>query len=806
MRTVLLTLICCSLSASVSVATTWLVDQSGGGDFTCIQEAIDYASSGDEIIVNPGIYEECLNYSGKDLHAHSAAGPDSTTIDATYVGGSCVTFAGGETEAAILEGFTVTHGDGTDAEGLGTRVGGGIYCYQSWPTIRNCWFIDNIANNGAAIYMREGNPEVANCVFRDNLAEGYGSGISVVDATPFIHHCLFEDNTALTGDGTIHLTETAVIEDCIFRNNTARQGAGVNIGHESASSKIVRCIFEGNRATGVHGGAVRSHEASPVITYCLFVDNWAAADGGAIVALDGGTPLIAQCTFYRNGADRYGGNIAVWNGSAPRIINTIIADALNAEGVFAYCADPVFECCDAWNNAGGNYVGVDDPTGINGNISADPMFCNPANSDFTLHRLSPCAAENHPECGLIGAYPVACGGYVVNPDGTGDLPTIQAAVDACVDGDVIDLTDGVFAGAENRDIDFRGKAIIVRSQCGDPAACIIDCEGSAEDPHRGFCFHSGETSQSVVQGVTITGGYAPGPSHCGGAVYCDGSSPSFVECVLTSNAAERGGGMGCGDLSSPTLAYCSLALNAADYGGALSCNFSMVTLDHCTLYGNIANGLLPAGAGIECGSYASLELENTIIAFSERGQAVRCDGSAEATLTCCDVYGNADGDWVGCIADQHGGNGNFSADPCFCDPENGDYQLWNFSPCMQEACGQIGAWPIGCAEPQAGDENITLPPSCGLSIGASVPNPFRSGARITYAIPELLPGSPVTLSIHDATGRCIRSLICGWQPPGRYIVPWDGSDSCGRPAPGGAYFCRLACGREDIVRQFVLIR
>ncbi|MCK4305958.1 MAG: hypothetical protein KAY24_17095 [Candidatus Eisenbacteria sp.] len=37
--------------------------------------------------------------------------------------------------------------------------------------------------------------------------------------------------------------------------------------------------------------------------------------------------------------------------------------------------------------------------------------------------------------------------YLVNPEGTGDFPTIPAAIDAVVDGDVIDLTDGMFTGA-----------------------------------------------------------------------------------------------------------------------------------------------------------------------------------------------------------------------------------------------------------------------------------------------------------------------------------------------------------------------
>ena len=63
-------------------------------------------------------------------------------------------------------------------------------------------------------------------------------------------------------------------------------------------------------------------------------------------------------------------------------------------------------------------------------------------------------------CCLLLATAVAATGavYVVSPDGTGDFPTIQAAINGAADGDIVELTDGTFIGAGNRDIDFLGKA------------------------------------------------------------------------------------------------------------------------------------------------------------------------------------------------------------------------------------------------------------------------------------------------------------------------------------------------------------
>ena len=97
--------------------------------------------------------------------------------------------------------------------------------------------------------------------------------------------------------------------------------------------------------------------------------------------------------------------------------------------------------------------------------------------------------------------------YVINPHGTGHFPSIQAAISASQDGDVIELTDGTYRGDGNRDINFQGKRITVRSQSGDPNACIIDCEGSLASSHQGFAFDSGEGPDSRVERLQVTNGF-----------------------------------------------------------------------------------------------------------------------------------------------------------------------------------------------------------------------------------------------------------------------------------------------------------
>ena len=95
-------------------------------------------------------------------------------------------------------------------------------------------------------------------------------------------------------------------------------------------------------------------------------------------------------------------------------------------------------------------------------------------------------------------------------DGSIDHPfdAIQEGIDAADPNDTVLVLDGTYTGTGNRDLDYAGRAITVRSENG-PENCIIDCEGDPNDPHRGFHFHSAETGAALVRGLTITAGNVP---------------------------------------------------------------------------------------------------------------------------------------------------------------------------------------------------------------------------------------------------------------------------------------------------------
>jgi hypothetical protein len=79
--------------------------------------------------------------------------------------------------------------------------------------------------------------------------------------------------------------------------------------------------------------------------------------------------------------------------------------------------------------------------------------------------------------------------WVLHPDGSGDAPTIQAAIDSLASSDdIIELTDGIYTGDGNRDLHSMGKRFLLRSQSGNPADCVLDLQGNLFEWHWGIVF------------------------------------------------------------------------------------------------------------------------------------------------------------------------------------------------------------------------------------------------------------------------------------------------------------------------------
>jgi len=253
----------------------------------------------------------------------------------------------------------------------------------------------------------------------------------------------------------------------------------------------------------------------------------------------------------------------------------------------------------------------------------------------------------------------------VDDDGPADFDDIQAAIDDANDGDTVEILPGTYTGPGNRDIDFLGKAITVRST--DPndantvASAVIDCARQGQ----AFLFQNSEDAHSVLDGLTITNPYGGGS-----AIYCAGSGPALRNCVLTSNwngdqHIRSGQAVLCIGGSSATIDGCVFTRNSTDFGGAINCYQSTCTITNCVFCGNYAerkggavrvkesiatisdctfedNSAGQCGGAIDA-SYSELTLKNCLFArcWSSVGGGLYCyTYGTNTTVTNCRFVGN----------------------------------------------------------------------------------------------------------------------------------------------------------------------
>ena len=250
------------------------------GDYVTIQEAVDAALDGDEIIVGPGIHtgigENVIDMLGKAVWLHSSDGPAKTFIDGEGArrGIRC---SSGESEKTIIEGFIIQHGSADN--------GGGMSCTGSSPTIENCSFMENASSgNGGGMHNDwVSSPALIDCIFLNNAASDDGGGMyNWNSCNPTLTGCTFEDNMASHyGGGICNYGSSPVLVDCSFTDNAA--------------------LYEG-------GGMSNYDDSCPVFEDCIFTENAAFIDdGGAMFNDDSSTPPLAGTRVCGNSPDQIDG-------------------------------------------------------------------------------------------------------------------------------------------------------------------------------------------------------------------------------------------------------------------------------------------------------------------------------------------------------------------------------------------------------------------------------------------------------------------------------------------------------------------
>jgi len=219
-------------------------------DIPTIGEAIDYAWNLDTIIVQPGTYQELIDFGGKNLVLASQflATGDESYIESTILdgggAGSVLTFDNAEDYRSVIMGFTIQNGSAPS-------YGGGIFCYEvASPTI---------------VYN----------IIKDNISAYAGGGIlaATYSASIISNNVIYNNSCGTWGGGMfISSPNATVINNVIFGNNADNNGGGIHLGF--IQPVVMNNIIWGNSSPGADIQVGHFGDVDPVLTFCDIQGGW----------------------------------------------------------------------------------------------------------------------------------------------------------------------------------------------------------------------------------------------------------------------------------------------------------------------------------------------------------------------------------------------------------------------------------------------------------------------------------------------------------------------------------------------------
>ncbi len=339
-------------------------------DFSTIQAAIDASANGDEIIVKPGLYPENINFNSKEVTVRSTAPENQDTVMATIIDGSeqasVVTIENGESNQAILNGFTITNGFARDGAGIyidnysapliknnlitenicGRGGGGGAFVTNgSAPVFEQNIFDNNInsrttSRSGLALYVRnESEAVIQNNIFRNH--EGVRGVIAIGSSSDDLSHAEITGNT--------------------LENNTTDYGTGgiaVNGSEVTVNNNLITNNTGGGSGIDAGGAFSIRNEASVVISENTITNNWATNAGAVAIGND------AQVIIDNN--------VITGNSSGEEGTTTGTGGGIFIESSVAEIYNNTITNNTSWNTnvgGGGIYVADSDVTIDNNHIS-----------------------------------------------------------------------------------------------------------------------------------------------------------------------------------------------------------------------------------------------------------------------------------------------------------------------------------------------------------------------------------------------------------------------------------------------------
>jgi len=412
---------------------TITVGPGDGYDYNNILAGIYMANDGDTVLVAPGEYVITvpITFRGKAITVQSEAGRDETTIrmgtPTNPDRGSVVIFENNETAASVLEGFTITGGNGSGAAQESLR-GGGILFDASSATVRNCAIMENTADYAGGIFCAHPcSPMLIDCIIAENLApRGSGGGVFIWDGISLtLNNCIIIDNSAKDFGGGLccYYNSSATLTDCIISGNSVtgatalvagyggglycsessllnltnctitENSAGFSAGgvmcYTSSLATLTNCVITENSAARLGGAIFSETDSSITMTNCIISRNSARQRGGGVECYLNSSLSITNCTIWGNSADQSGGGVDCFNRSSVLVTNSIVKGNTSPQGHQLTVRNPATTLTISYSNIDGGQAGinVEDSCTLDwdvGNIDVDPLFGDPDNGDYHL--------------------------------------------------------------------------------------------------------------------------------------------------------------------------------------------------------------------------------------------------------------------------------------------------------------------------------------------------------------------------------------------------------------------------------------
>lgn len=361
-----------TLMAGNSRATTRYVDVNSGNPSppytswataaNVIQDAVDVAVAGDEIVVANGVYATGGRaVSGtmtnrvavdKPITLRSANGPAVTVIQGRRVPGTttgdgairCVYMTNG----AVLSGFALTEGATRIQGDFDKEVkGAGAWCESVSAVLTNCTLTGNsAANSGGGAYLGT----LQNCTLNANFA-AYGGAA----AWGILDGCTITGNSAYIGGGGVL---RGTLNNCTLAANQAREDGG-----GAYLSTLNNCTLTSNTVSWYGGAAYGG-----TLNNCALIGNAATNAGGGTYQSTMINCTLAGNTAHLNGGGAYGGkltNCVAYYNAAPSGSN--------------HHGSTLDHCCTT----------PPPPSGV-GNITNAPLFVDLVGRNLRLQSNSPC--------------------------------------------------------------------------------------------------------------------------------------------------------------------------------------------------------------------------------------------------------------------------------------------------------------------------------------------------------------------------------------------------------------------------------